>query len=109
MKGPILVTTFAASLALVLVGCSKNTTTSTDTRQDDIKTIHEMEEGWKNVYATKDAGKFVPTYYADDAKLYFPDSPVIAGLPAISAAMKDVLQDPNAAYDQPTPSTVEIS
>jgi len=101
----------AAALGVVLAGCSQVTSAVSDTREADVRAIHEMEDGWAKVWASKNAAAaatFTASYYADDASLLYPDAPMITGLPGITAAFKDMLQDPNIGY-QGGPSKVEVS
>jgi len=98
-----------AAMTVSLIGCSQATSAVTDNHEADIRAIHEMEDAWIKVWTTKQIGGMVGNYYADDGKLFFPDAPMVAGLPAINATIKDMLQDPSATYYDTEPSKVEVS
>src|SRR5689334_11340014 len=92
-----------AVLAAFLISCSGGGGGSTgtiaagpDTRDVDIKAVKDLETAWSKDAATKDPDKFA-SYYADDANVLMPGEPVITGKPAILAAVKPMMADPNFA------------
>lgn len=81
-------------LAGLLLACSKPA--PPDTRDADLKAVKSVEIAWVSDFATKDADK-AASYYADDAVLLMPNSPIITGKDNIKAAWRTVLADPNFA------------
>jgi uncharacterized protein (TIGR02246 family) len=72
------------------------TRTVPDTRDADIKAVKAVEAAWVADITTKDVDKFA-SYYADDASLLMPNTPIINGRDNIIAALKPMLADPNFA------------
>src|SRR5713226_2209161 len=68
----------------------------TDTRDNDVKAVKDVEAAWVKDAATKDPDKFA-SYYADDASLLLPNAPVITGKEKIKAAAASMFADPNFA------------
>jgi uncharacterized protein (TIGR02246 family) len=68
----------------------------TDTRDNDVKGVKDVEAAWVKDAATKDSDKFA-SYYADDASLLLPNEPVITGKEKIKAAAASMFADPNFA------------
>ena len=87
-----------ASLLLFPVACSDQAAApaAADTRDADVKAVHDVEAAWVKDVATKDADKFA-SYYTDDGSLLLPNSPILNGKEAIKAALKPMLADPNFA------------
>lgn len=81
-------------LAGLLLACSKPA--PPDTRDADLKAVKSVEVAWVSDIATKDPDK-VASYYADDAALLMPYTPIITGKANIKAAWKMTLADPNFA------------
>lgn len=79
-------------VAALFVGCDKPP--APDTRAADVKAIRELEEGWAEVAATKDAAKFV-TYYSADALVLMSGAPAMRGIDAITTGLKGAMADPN--------------
>ena len=65
-----------------------------DTRAADEKAIQDQETAAQQAWSAKDIDK-VTALYADDATVMLPDTPVMTGKAAISAAFKGVGSDPN--------------
>lgn len=81
--------------ALALAGCTETAaTTPPDTRAADTKAINDDQAAWNKDFASKDVEKIV-SHYAEDAKLEFPDMPVLKTKDDIRKAMKPFLEDPN--------------
>jgi uncharacterized protein (TIGR02246 family) len=64
-----------------------------DTREADVRAVHDVEAAWVKDIGAKDVDKFV-AYYADDATLLMPNAPALNGKQAIRAALKPMLADP---------------
>ena len=93
----------AAALAAFSISCSGRgnrsvgtVATGPDTRDADVKAVKDLEVAWARDAAAKDPDKFA-SYYAEDASVLMPGSPVITGKPAILAAVKPMMADPNFA------------
>src|ERR1700683_2994156 len=65
-----------------------------DTRQADIQAVKDVEIAWAKDSALKDPAKFA-SYYAVDAAVLFPNSPVITGRDNIQGALTTMMADPN--------------
>ena len=68
-----------------------------DTHDADVKAIRDLETAWAQAFAAKDVDKLV-AFYAGDASLLIPDTPVINGMTAIKARAKSTLADKNFSY-----------
>ena len=64
-----------------------------DTREADVRAVHDVEAAWVKDIGAKDVDKFV-AYYADDATLLMPNAPALNGKQAIRTALKPMLADP---------------
>jgi uncharacterized protein (TIGR02246 family) len=83
----------AVALAVILAGCSQAPPApAPDTREADTKALRDMETAWVQAFATKDVDK-IGAFYADDASVFMPESPVITGISAIKAALKPMVED----------------
>jgi uncharacterized protein (TIGR02246 family) len=87
-------------LGLMAAGCAG--TTGSASPAVDIEAVRAVETAWVRDIATKDVEKFA-SYYADDATVLMPNTPLIAGKDKVKAALKPMLADPNFALTfQPT-------
>ncbi len=86
------------ALLFTLAGCSQAPPPAPDTRDADIKAIHDLEATALQGWMAKDADK-ISTIYADDANLLMPDSPNLHGKVAIKGALQDLLKDPNVTLN----------
>src|SRR5262245_32970687 len=85
------------SAALWMLGCAAPAPAPPpDTREADIKAVKDTETAWVRDVATKDVEKFA-SYYADDASVLMPGTPIVNGKQAIKDALKPMLADPNFA------------
>ena len=85
----------AVALAVIVAGCTQAPPPAPpDTRPADTKAIQDLETAWSQSFATKDVSK-ITAFYADDASVYMPGTPVISGIAAIKAAMTPMLADKN--------------
>jgi uncharacterized protein (TIGR02246 family) len=82
----------AVAFVAVLTGCNPAPPPVHDTRDEDARAIRKVEAAWSQAFAAKDLNKVV-AFYADDASVFLPGSPVLSGAPAIKAAMKPMLAD----------------
>ena len=78
-----------------------------DTRAADEQAIRDQETVAQQAWAAKDTDK-VASLYADDATVMLPDTPVMTGKAAISAAFKGAGSDPNFSLSLQTTS-VDVS
>lgn len=77
----------AASMVLLMSGCTQAPPPVIDTRDADIKTIKDAETAEAKDLADKAFDKMA-SYYADDAILYTPGAPAAVGKEAIQAMAK---------------------
>ncbi|MGA8088912.1 MAG: DUF4440 domain-containing protein [Terracidiphilus sp.] len=85
----------AASLAVFLAGCTPAAPPPPpDTHDADVKAIKDVETAWVQAFTTKDADK-IATVYSSDASVFMTDTPIITGIPAITAALKPMVADKN--------------
>jgi ketosteroid isomerase-like protein len=79
---------------LLLVGCQQAPPTPPDTHDADVQAIKNTEADWQK--AGNDLDKVV-SFYADDAALLPPNSPIATGKEAIKAVWKSLVTDKNYA------------
>ena len=86
----------AVSLAVFLTGCTPAAPPPPppDTHDADVKAIKDLENAWVQAFASKDADK-IAAFYSGDASVLITDSPIITGIPAITAALKPMIADKN--------------
>ncbi len=77
----------AASMLLLMGGCTQAPPPVVDTRDADIKTIKDADAAEARDMAAKAFDK-MSSYYADDAVLYLPGGPAAVGKEAIQAMAK---------------------
>lgn len=82
-----------ATLFALLSGC---TSAVPDRHDTDVAALKDTEAAWVKDAETRDVDKFV-AHYSDDAAVLLPDTPVLIGKAAISAALKPLMADPNFA------------
>ena len=89
-----------AGWLLFTVACSGPSApaAAADTRDADVKAVHDVEAAWSKDAGSKDADKFA-SYYADDGSLLLPNAPIINGKESIKAAAKGMMSDPNFALN----------
>jgi ketosteroid isomerase-like protein len=75
-------------------GCAKQT--APDTREADARAVRESEIEASNALGAKDLARLV-SFYADDASLFFPNTPIVTGKDAIRQTWKTILAIPNFA------------
>lgn len=101
----------AALLILALpAGCKQTPpapAAAPDTRALDEQAIRDGEAAWVKAFATKEPIK-AAAIYADDADSMLPDTPIMAGKPAILAGMKPELGDKNFSLVF-APAKIEIA
>ena len=83
---------------LLLTGCvglmAFATGCTQDTSAADLQAIKRQEAAWSKDCATKDVAK-ITSYYADDATLLLPNSPIVHGISGIKSAFTGIAQDPH--------------
>jgi ketosteroid isomerase-like protein len=82
--------TGCVGLMAFATGCTQ------DTSAADLQAIKNQEIAWSKDAATKDVTK-ITAYYADDATLLLPNSPIVHGIAGIKSAFTGILQDKNFA------------
>jgi uncharacterized protein (TIGR02246 family) len=92
---------------VLLTACTQAPPPAPDTRAADEKAIRDQETAAQQAWTAKDTDK-VAALYADDATVMLPNTAVLTGKPAISAAFKGVGSDPNFTLNLQTTS-VEAS
>jgi len=87
-----------SALLLLTAACSDQPAppAAADTRDADVKAVHDVEAAWSKDAALKDADKWA-SYYTDDAALLLPNEPIVNGKEAIKASLKPLMADPNFA------------
>jgi uncharacterized protein (TIGR02246 family) len=97
--------------ALSASGCKQAPTAATPTPDAraalDEQAIRDAEAAWVKAFATKEPEK-AAAIYTNDADSMLPDTPIMAGKPAIIAGMKPELGDPNFSLVF-APAKVEIA
>ena len=89
---------------MLLTGCTQAPAPAPpDTRAADEQAIRDQEAAAQQAWAAKDTDK-VASLYADDATVMLPDTPVMTGKAAISAAFKGAGSDPNFSLSLQTTS-----
>jgi uncharacterized protein (TIGR02246 family) len=83
-----------AGMLALTVACTNSP--GPDTREADIQAVRAVETAWVQDVAKKDVDSFAK-YYADDASVLMPNSPILNGKEAIRGALKPMLADPNFA------------
>lgn len=85
----------AFALAVILAGCKQAAPPpAPDTHDADVKAIRDLEAATVQAFAAKDLDK-IGAFYADNASLFNPDSPVTNGMPAIKTTWKPMVEDEN--------------
>ncbi len=85
----------AFALTVILAGCQQAPPPpAPDTHDADVKAIRDFETAMGQAFAAKDVDK-IAAFYADDASVFFPDTPVVNGTAAIKAFWKPYLADKN--------------
>lgn len=82
------------ALAALTAGCSTAPAPTPDTRAADVQAVKDVEAAWVKDTATKDADKWA-SYFAEDGSGLYPGDGILAGKPAIKAAMAPFFADPN--------------
>ena len=77
-------------LALLGSGCNQ---AAPDTRAADTQALKDIEAGWNQDWAAKDAGRLV-AHYADDAVLMAPGMDAAQGKDAIRKGLGEMVADP---------------
>jgi ketosteroid isomerase-like protein len=80
-----------AAVSALLTACASS---PPDTRDADVLALKDTEAAWVKDAATKDLDKWV-AHYTDDASVLLPNTPLLTGKPAISAALKPMMSDSN--------------
>jgi uncharacterized protein (TIGR02246 family) len=85
----------------ILFGCAcllglMSACTPADTRPADMQAVKDVEAAWARDASLKDPAKFAG-YYAADAALLLPNSPVVTGRDNIQSAVAGMMADPNFA------------
>lgn len=93
-------------LALLCLGCSQPP--APDTRAADEAAIREAEAACLPAAAAKQVEALVACYYADDASVFFSNSPIATGKEAITAAWTQVFQAPGSSVSWQA-VTVEVA
>ena len=86
--------TACLALTAFAAGCSNAPAPVADTRDADVRAVHDVEAAWVKDVATKDADKFA-SYFTDDGAGLYPGAPTLNGKAAIKAGMAPFLADPN--------------
>ena len=76
-----------------------------DTREADERAIREIEIEWSKAMAAKDAER-VMSFYADDASVFEPGSPMVTGKDAIRKNFDAILAMPGASVSFQTAKVV---
>ncbi|HWT67092.1 MAG TPA: DUF4440 domain-containing protein [Terracidiphilus sp.] len=107
---PALFLAAALLSAAVATGCKQAPPApapAPDNRALDEQAIRDGEGAWVKAFATKEPAK-AAAIYADDADSMLPDTPIMAGKPAILLGMKPELGDKNFSLVF-APAKIEIA
>jgi uncharacterized protein (TIGR02246 family) len=80
----------ACLMALLTLGCNQ---AAPDTRAADTQALRDLEAGWNQDWASKDAEKLI-AHYADDAVLMAPGVAAARGKDAIRKGLAEMVADP---------------
>lgn len=94
-------------VSVLAVSCAQNPITPPDTRAADEAAIRALDAKWVQAVQAKDVSQFL-NFYADDASVFVPDSPVATGKDAISAAWTALVNTPGFSLTF-APSKVVVS
>jgi uncharacterized protein (TIGR02246 family) len=94
-------------LLSVLLACSKQDTTSADTRARDEATIRGLDSAWGRAMAAKNVEQ-TASFYADNASILSPGEPIVTGKSAITASWAGLLTQPGSSITF-APTTVDVS
>jgi uncharacterized protein (TIGR02246 family) len=86
------------ALAFLLAGCASAPppTPAPDTRDADAAALRQLEKDWMQTWSTKDINK-ITAFYADDASVFIPGTPLASDKASIANAFKPFLGDKNFA------------
>jgi len=90
-----------------LASCTQAPSPVADTREADLKAIHEVEQGAVKAWTTKDLDGIM-AQYASDATMMVPGVPVAKGSQEIRGVYTELLKDPAASL-QFAPTVTEVS
>lgn len=83
------------ALLLISVGCQQAPPPSPpDTHDADVAAIKNTEVQWNKAFSTKDVHQ-ATSFYAENASLLLPNSPILNSRESIMAALAPMLDDPN--------------
>jgi uncharacterized protein (TIGR02246 family) len=86
----------AGCICLLALAAACSIGVAPDTRPADVQAVKDLEAAWLKDAALKDPAKFA-SYYAEDALVLSPNTPLIAGRDKIQAGLTTLMADANFA------------